>query len=86
VDGLNAAILSSVQQARAQGIRVRTADVTTPFTGHEVCGSRTPWLNGLLVTATGQPSTASFHPTVQGQQAYAAAVASALGRGGRPRS
>jgi lysophospholipase L1-like esterase len=83
VDGLNAAITSTVEQARAAGVRVRTVDVTTPFTSHNVCGSGEPWVNGLVVTPEGRLSPASFHPTARGQRAYADAVAAALRPQGR---
>jgi lysophospholipase L1-like esterase len=83
VDGLNAAIASSVQQARAAGVRVRTVDVTTPFASHDLCSTGERWINGLVLTPQGQLSSASFHPTAEGQRAYADAVAAALHRRGR---
>jgi lysophospholipase L1-like esterase len=83
VDGLNAAITAGVQQARAAGARVRTVDVTTPFTSHNVCSSGERWINGLVVTPQGELSPASFHPTARGQRAYADAVAAVVQPRGR---
>jgi len=79
VDGLNAAIASSVEQARSRGVRARYVDVATPFTGHNLCSAGTPWLNGVVVAPTNPPqvSQASFHPNARGQQAFADAVAAA---------
>lgn len=87
VDGLNAAIRTGVDQARRQGVRATYVDVAGPFTTHNVCGSRTPWVNGVVFTPTTPPrlSTASFHPNARGQQAYADAVARAI-RDRRPRA
>ena len=80
---LNEAIRASVARARAQGTDVVYVDVASRFAGHDVCGSRTPWVNGLLLTPSGV-DPASFHPTARGQRAYAAAVAAAAtGRRGR---
>ena len=67
-----------MEQARSAGVRVRTVDVTTPFTSHNVCSSGERWINGLVVTPEGQLSPASFHPTARGQRAYADAVAAAV--------
>jgi hypothetical protein len=80
VDGLNAAIQTGVAEARRLGVRATYVDVATPFTTHNVCGSGTPWVNGVLLTATNPPqvSVASFHPNARGQQAYADAVARAI--------
>ncbi|WP_375424592.1 SGNH/GDSL hydrolase family protein [uncultured Friedmanniella sp.] len=83
-DRLNAALESSVARARHQGVRARYVDVAGAFTGHNVCSTGTPWVNGLVVNPTNPPSvaTASFHPNALGQQAYADAVAGAA----RPRT
>lgn len=81
-DALNAALASSVGRARRHGIDATYVDVATPFTSHNVCGTGTPWVNGVVADPT-SPSgfaTASFHPTAQGQEAYAAAVAAAATR------
>lgn len=80
VDGLNAAIQTGVAEARRRGVRASYVDVATPFTTHNVCGSGTPWVNGVVFTPTNPPrlSTASFHPNARGQQAYADAVAAAI--------
>ena len=79
-DSLNAALRTGVAQARARGVRASYVDVAPSFDGHEVCGSGTPWINGVVVAPTTPPSIApaSFHPTARGQQAYAAALARAI--------
>ncbi|GAA1431474.1 hypothetical protein GCM10009616_18670 [Microlunatus lacustris] len=41
------------------------------------CGSRTPWVNSVVV-APPSVASASFHPTARGQQAYATVVARAI--------
>ena len=86
-DGLNAALRSGVARARSLGVRATYVDVADAFTSHNVCGSGTPWLNGLLVAPTTPPSLdpASFHPNARGQRAYATAVAAAI-REHRPRT
>jgi lysophospholipase L1-like esterase len=85
-DGLNAAIAAGVATARHQGVRARYVDVADAFTGHNVCSTGTPWVNGVLLTPGNPPTVASgsFHPTARGQRAYADAVAAAAG--GRSRS
>lgn len=85
-DALNAALRSGVAQARAHGVRAKFVDVADTFTSHNVCGSSTPWVNGVVVAGT-TPSTdpSSFHPNADGQRAYARAVAGAI-RGHRPRA
>nr|WP_294695677.1 SGNH/GDSL hydrolase family protein [uncultured Friedmanniella sp.] len=88
VDELNAAIQAGVATARSQGVRATYVDVATPFTTHNVCGSGTPWVNGVVFTATNPPqlSIASFHPNARGQQAYADAVAAAIRADSRRRN
>jgi uncharacterized membrane protein YdcZ (DUF606 family) len=59
-------------------------DTTTAFADHGVCGAA-PWIAGvsgaLVVSSSGtvtpQIAAGSFHPTVDGQQAIAAAVRAA---------
>lgn len=83
-DGLNDVIAAMVARARREGIQATYVDVATPFTSHNVCGTGTRWVNGVVADPT-SPSglaSASFHPTAQGQQAYADAVAAAA----RPRT
>ena len=72
---LNAAIRAAVQRARDAGVRVRYVDATRTFAGHGFCDRRSPWINGLVLApgAALAPLPASFHPTAQGQWAYAAA-------------
>jgi Tol biopolymer transport system component len=70
----------------------RFVDVARLFSGHEVCGADGEWLNGPSTTwrlvAPGREGPVdvnllddeSFHPNLDGQAAYAAAVNSALFR------
>jgi len=77
-DRLNATIASAVRQANQGGIRARFVRVAGRFTGHEVCDTAEPWINPVVfdpTTSTPSPAPSSFHPTEEGQQAYAAAVA-----------
>lgn len=79
-DGLNAALRTGVARARALGVPATYVDVADAFTSHNVCGSGTPWLNGVLLAPTTPPSLdpATFHPNAAGQKAYARAVAAAV--------
>jgi lysophospholipase L1-like esterase len=80
-DGLNAAIKSSVQRASKEGIRATYVDVSGRYAGHEVCGSQTPWINGIVPSPDPLNFySPSFHPTARGQQEYAQAVAGAIER------
>lgn len=85
-DGLNAAITTGVAQARRQGVRASYVDVADRFTSHTVCGTGTPWVNGLVFDLGIPPTVAraSFHPNARGQRAYAKALAQAS-VGGRHR-
>ena len=52
------------------------------FAGHEICGRKDPWLNGIVTSPTGLGlDAASFHPNLEGQRdGYAPAVDAALAR------
>ena len=52
------------------------------FEGHEVCGSKGAWINGIVTSSTGFGlNPASFHPTLGGQRdGYGAAINAALRR------
>lgn len=75
---LNAAIAVSVAEARYAGQPVHLVRVDRRFQGHNLCDSRSPWLNPVLLDASGV-SRASFHPTARGQSAFAAAFERAAG-------
>ncbi len=67
---LNQAIADSAASAGVHFI-----DVAQRFSGHEVCGKKDPWVNGVVLF---NPK-ASFHPTLRGQQEYAASINGFLG-------
>lgn len=71
--------------ARAQGLHPVTDQVLAAFVGHGA-GGPAPWINPVEVLDPGTPiglvpqlpATASIHPTVEGNQAYADVVTAAL--------
>ena len=73
---LNAAIRSAAVRARRAGVDVHYVDAARAFRGHNLCDRKSPWLNGVVLASASPPqlSTATFHPTARGQQAYASAV------------
>ena len=79
---LNAAIRTGVAQARKLGIRARYVDVAAEFKGHNVCDTKAPWLNAVVLaeTTSVQVDPSSFHPTTRGQQAYADAFGGVVQR------
>ena len=79
---LNRTIASAVASVARSGARITFLPVAGRFTGHEVCGSKVPWINPILSSSIGfGPNPASFHPTLAGQRdGYAAAVNAALRR------
>lgn len=78
---LNATIRGSVHQARKAGVDVHYANVSRKFKNHNLCDRGKAWVNPIVFTPTNPPqlSTASFHPTVRGQLAFAGAVSRAAG-------
>ena len=66
----------------ARGRRITFVPVAGRFEGHEVCGSKGAWINGIVTSSTGFGlNPASFHPTLGGQRdGYGAAVNAALRR------
>jgi lysophospholipase L1-like esterase len=79
---LNGTIASAVATAARSGARITFVPVAGRFEGHEVCGSKGAWINGIVTSSTGFGlNPASFHPTLAGQRdGYAAAVNAALRR------
>lgn len=66
--------LNSLLAKRAADHGYRYADVTGPFTGHEIC-SPNSWLHSVSVPNLGE----SYHPTAQGQSGgYLPAFSSAV--------
>ena len=78
---LNGTIASAVATVARSGARITYVPVAGRFEGHEVCGSKGAWINGIVTSSTGFGlNPASFHPTLAGQRGYAAAVNAALRR------
>jgi lysophospholipase L1-like esterase len=82
-DRLNGTIATAVRTVARSGARVEYVPVSARFAGHEVCGSKGPWLNGLVTSDSGLGlDAASFHPNLEGQRdGYAGVVSAALARG-----
>jgi hypothetical protein len=80
---LNDTIEASVEAVARSGAKVEYVPVAARFAGHEVCGRKGPWINGID-TAPGSSADGAFHPTLEGQQdGYAAALNAALKTGRR---
>jgi lysophospholipase L1-like esterase len=79
---LNATIQSAVTTVARSGARVEFVPMAARFDGHEVCGSKGAWINGIIMSSTGFGlDPGSFHPTLAGQRdGYGAAVNAALRR------
>lgn len=79
---LNDTIEAAVGAVRNGGAKIEFVPVAHRFAGHEVCGSKGPWINGIDTTPKDNRKGAddgSFHPTLKGQQdGYAAAVNATL--------
>lgn len=84
VDGINLAIAQGLQVYQYQyalshgGMpdSIVPVDVTGAFSGHALCDSGDRWIAGL---SSGKKADGAFHPNAAGQQAYAGAIAAALG-------
>ena len=77
---LNTTIEAAVKSVAKSGAKIDYVPVTARFAGHEICGRKGPWINGVGTT----PSFlgGSFHPTLRGQQdGYGRAVNAAVKRG-----
>jgi hypothetical protein len=79
-DRLNVTIARAVADAAAHGVNATFVPVAPRFAGHEVCGRKGAWINGVLPARTAIGiDPGSFHPTLRGQRdGYAAAVNAAL--------
>jgi hypothetical protein len=79
---LNGTIASAVATVARSGARITFVPVAGRFEGHEVCGSKGAWINGIVTSSTGFGlNPASFHPTLGGQRdGYGAAINAALRR------
>jgi lysophospholipase L1-like esterase len=85
VTKLNARIASAVGAVRAlapNNTRLKFVDpntATSPFKGHEICGSSTSWfvnVNQAVVSAS-----YDFHPNASGQKGYAQVMSAAINAG-----
>jgi hypothetical protein len=78
---LNRVIAAAVTDVAEAGADIAFVPVAARFAGHEVCGRRGAWINGLVGSRVGFGlDPGSFHPTLEGQRnGYAAAVDAALG-------
>ena len=79
---LNRVIKTAVSDVAKSVPRLQFVPVVGRFTGHEVCGNKGAWLNGISKTINPHRygiDDESFHPTLKGQQdGYAAAINDAL--------
>ena len=77
---LDATIAAAVASAARGGARIRFVPVAARFAGHEVCGRKGAWMNGVVQSRTGFGiDPGSFHPNLLGQRdGYGAAVNAAL--------
>jgi hypothetical protein len=80
---LNATIANQVSLAKtAEHVKnISFVDVSSVMSGHELCSSGTPWLNGLYWDDGADLlhfSSGSFHPNASGQSAIETAVAASL--------
>jgi lysophospholipase L1-like esterase len=74
---LNGAIAAGV--AYSANPDATFVDVSAGSLPHGVCGSEAPWINGLsFVPGTDTPMPKSFHPNLEGSQAYADAIEMAI--------
>jgi lysophospholipase L1-like esterase len=77
---LNATIAAAVVNVARSGAKIRFVPVAARFAGHEVCGRKGAWMNGIVQSRLGFGiDPGSFHPNLLGQRdGYGAAVNAAL--------
>lgn len=77
---LNGTIASAVAGVARSGAKIEFVPTAGRFEGHEVCGARGAWINGIRLSSTGFGlDPGSFHPNLAGQRdGYGAAVNAAL--------
>jgi streptogramin lyase len=84
---LNQTIQKEVLKAQAWAatnrpdVTIRFAPVSPAFDSHRLCDTKTPWINGLLLSGpiTDLQYDGSFHPTPDGHAAIAAFIRPAFG-------
>ncbi len=81
---LNQTISTQVDTARQAGIDIDTVPASG-FSGHAICDSGTPWINGVIwntffhtFSVLNSPSVFSFHPNALGQTAFSEAMQAKL--------
>jgi hypothetical protein len=75
---LNSTIAKQVAAAAKSGIDISTVPSTDGFSGHRICDSGTPWINGLMwngffsnaISILNSFSVYSFHPNALGQAEF----------------
>lgn len=76
---LNATVGAAVASVARSGVKIVYVPVAGRFVGHEVCGAKAPWINGIGSFPTPSATGAvPFHPNLAGQLGYAAAVQAAI--------
>jgi len=77
---LNSTIAAAAASVARSGAKIRFVPVAARFAGHEVCGRKGAWMNGVVQSRTGFGiDPGSFHPNLLGQRdGYGAAVNAAL--------
>jgi lysophospholipase L1-like esterase len=77
---LNGTIAGAVADVAEGGVNIGFVPVAARFAGHEVCGRKGAWMNGITFSTTGFGlDPRSFHPNLKGQRdGYGAAVNAAL--------
>ncbi|NNG38154.1 SGNH/GDSL hydrolase family protein [Flexivirga sp. ID2601S] len=65
--------LNSLERTKAGAHSMTWVDPRAPFTGHEVCGTKGEWINGLS-----NPVEESYHPNTSGNKALAAVISPSL--------
>ena len=77
---LNTAIASAVGAVAEEGTNIGFVPVAARFAGHEICGTKGPWMTGIKTSRSGFGlDRGSFHPNLAGQRdGYGAAVNAAL--------
>src|ERR1700761_9288155 len=68
----SAETLDAVIKARAEALKFKFVNPTSPFEAHEVCASE-EWLNGQS-----NPLSESYHPNVKGQEEFTTLVNAAI--------
>jgi hypothetical protein len=77
-DSLNSRIATQVAAAAKSGIDISPVPTTDGFSGHRICDSGTPWINGLMwngffsnaISVLDSFSVFSFHPNALGQAEF----------------